>query len=81
MIANGSAILSSVLNIVARLEHDRQEAQTALELQQAKCQDLKDDLQREDERRHDLLLECIQEGVFVASCLTDQCIGPHSIRA
>lgn len=58
-----------MLNIVARLEQDRQEAQTALELQQAKCEDLKDDLEREDERRHDLLLESVQAGGFVAGRL------------
>jgi len=63
---NGSAILSSVLNIVARLEHDRQACKASLEQQLIKTSDLKKDLKREDERRLDLLLESVQAGEFVA---------------
>lgn len=64
MVFNGTAILSSVLNIVARLEHDRQETQASLEQQQMRAKDLKDGLDREDERRLDLLLESVQAGEF-----------------
>lgn len=62
MVFNGSAVLSSVLNIVARLEHDRQETQASLDLQEVTAKDLKDDLERQDERRLDLLLESVQAG-------------------
>ena len=60
---NGTAVLSSVLNIVARLEQDRQAAQNVLDQQVTKTSDLKEDLEREDERRLDLLLECVQAGM------------------
>ena len=62
---NGAAVLSSVLNVLARLEHSRQEAQTSLEQQVVKSKDLKDDLERQDERRLDLLLECVQAGEWL----------------
>lgn len=62
MVFKGSAVLSSVLNIVARLEHDRQETQSSLEQQEVTSRDLKDDLEKQDERRVDLLLESVQAG-------------------
>ena len=52
-----------MLSIVARLEQDRQAAQNILEQQVTKTSDLKEDLGREDERRLDLLLKCVQAGM------------------
>lgn len=62
MVSRGTAVLSSVLNIVARLEHDRQDTQVCLDQQQVKSHDLNSDLEREDEQRQDMLLEFVQAG-------------------
>lgn len=58
----GSAIISSVLNLVARLEQDRQETQNLLQEQETKSVELLLELERRDEERLDLLLECVQAG-------------------
>lgn len=47
---------------MARLEQDRQETQASLDQQEVKSRDLKDDMEREDERRHVLLLKSVQAG-------------------
>lgn len=58
-----------MLNLLARLEHDRQHTHDALQDQVVKAKELREDLDKEDEKRLDLLVTCVQAGKMILSII------------
>ena len=51
-----------MLNLVARLEHNRQEAQNSLSEQERKTRALAEELEKKDEERLTVIMELVQAG-------------------
>ena len=82
---NANAIISSILNLLGRLELDRQDTQNTLTQQEVLSQDLREDLGRENERKQELLLQSVQGGtVCILSTFSwrcDQIINQTSLKS
>ena len=62
---SGNEVIASVLRLVARLEHDRQDTLNSLSNEKERAQQLEEKLDSESERRLDLLAELVQAGEFL----------------
>ena len=58
------------MNLLARLEHDRQDTTNSLREQEERTKILTDDLEKKDEERLNVIMEMVQAG---KSCLCCDC--------
>ena len=62
-------MVSGMMNLLARLEKDRQDVLQAIEAEREKAKMLQQKLDREGERRLAILPELVQEGVCACACM------------